>query len=360
VALLAVVGAAWLGPRVARAADDVEGCITHTARPPSEIVVPLTDFGSSPAGVSIVAGETLCLSGTIEEGGFFEPRLADATRGERVLVRVRMETSAKGTLLETRTASPRWMQVSTAAVSGPANLAIPSGMPDVPPGRNDVTHMDSSVRRLLLSGFRFHDPPVMLRYAPERAFELGAEGLATVRRMSALSRTFLGGGFAVELAIPRLRFALSLSTAAGSASITRDGNRVAASDTDARLDAGYEFLRWRGLTGFALGGLAASEFDFDAHANTVQQTSYMVSLQAGFEQLVRLFLCEQQWVVLMISLRGGYLAQLAPGGWMASDGNAWAVAGLPTLDLSGTLLSLNLGIGVDFKRWVQLPSGGAI
>jgi hypothetical protein len=221
-------------------------------------------------------------------------------------------------------------------------------------------------------------------------FELGVEGLATLRRLSVgafdpslraagyemLPRTFLGGGFAVELSIPRWRFALSLATAVASASSTRDGNRVAAEDTDARLDAGYEFLRWRGLSGFALGGLAASEFDLDArdprwtyvadhvanlgHANTVQQTSYMASLQAGFEQLVPLFLVEQQWIVLMISLRGGYLAQFASSGWMASDCHAWDVAGLPTLDLSGAWVSLNLGIGGDFKRWVPLASGGAM
>jgi len=388
--VLAVAGAAWLAPRGARAGDDLADCVTHTARPASEIVVPLTDRAPSPAGISIVAGETLCLAGAVQERGFLVPRLADAARGEPVLVRMHLETSARGTVFETRTSSARWLRYRAAVVSGPANLAFPTSTLPVSPGGQSFEHWDASVSRLLLHGLQLFDPPpqisVVAASIAERGGRIGIDqagvgGLVGVRRLSVgtfdaplrasgydpLPRTFLGGGFDIGFVFSRWRFEWPLFFGSAGAFNPRDGSHVDAGIADIHIDAGYDFLRWRGLTGFALGGIGVSSFTIDARgahwsyvterasglgdANRIKLESGVLSAQVGFEQLVPLGKASaNEMFALMLSIRGGYLAQFAQEGWRTDD-DSRSVGGLPSVDLGGAWLSLNVGLGAYSITW---------
>ena len=127
-----------------------------------------------------------------------------------------------------------------------------------------------------------------------------------------------------------------------------DGSRVGADIADIHLDAGYDFLRWRGLTGFALGGIGVSSFTIDApaghwsyvterasglgDANRIEQESGVLSAQVGFEQLVPLGKASaNEMFALLLSLRGGYLGQFAHAGWRTDD-DSRSVGGLPSVE----------------------------
>lgn len=160
----------------------------------------------------------------------------------------------------------------------------------------------------------------------------------------------------VEFAFARWRIQFPAFLSGARAVGPRDGSQVGAGITDVHLDAGYDFLRWRGLTGFALAGTGVTSFSLDAHgahwsyvtdratgvggADRAKQDAWMFSGQLGFEQLVPLgrASANELWA-LAVSLRGGYLAQLANAGWATSDG-AHTVAGLPAVDLGGAWVSL--------------------
>ena len=72
-----------------------------------------------------------------------------------------METWARGTVLEARSSSARWLRYRAAIVSGPANLAFPTSTLPVSPGGRSFEHWEASVSRLLLHGLQlfFDSPP---------------------------------------------------------------------------------------------------------------------------------------------------------------------------------------------------------
>ncbi len=166
--------------------------------------------------------------------------------------------------------------------------------------------------------------------------------------------------------VSRLRFELPFFFGGASSGPAPDGSTIGARVIDARIDAGYEFLRWRGLTGFALGEIGATSFSIDAHgakwtyvvdrasnlggAGSVGQASYSLGIQAGFEQFVPFGPVDHAPCGLLVSLRAGYLGQFADGGW-ATDGDSRSVEGLPVVDASGAWISLNVGFAAEFTRW---------
>ena len=113
-----------LGGAEARA-DDEPRCPSRTARTPGEILVPLGDSPGAPLGVTIVAGETLCLAGSITHD-VLEPKLADRDEGDIPVVVLRLDHTDAATTLSVRSVSRREMAYAAAIVSGPANLALPT------------------------------------------------------------------------------------------------------------------------------------------------------------------------------------------------------------------------------------------
>ena len=65
---IAVATGSWLVGPSAHADDDVAACTTRSDRSPGEIVTPTSVYMDRPMGVTIVDGETLCLTGKLLGG----------------------------------------------------------------------------------------------------------------------------------------------------------------------------------------------------------------------------------------------------------------------------------------------------
>lgn len=371
-----VVALAWAAN--ARA-DESASCVPHTERTPEEILVRLGDAPDSPVGISIVAGETLCLAGRVTRG-VLAPKLADAEHGEAPLVVLHLDASDAGTSLLVRSTSDREMVFDASVVTGPANLALPaaSGI-HVPPRGTDVQSLGSGTTRVLLHDVLFLGPPKPVPL-DERWLEVSFEGLVGARRLSsvaafdgplrasgygALPRTFVGGGANLAFSLARWRFELPFYYGVASAPSPVDSSSVGADFLDVRVDAGYEFLRWQGLTAFALGGFGMSALQIDTRdphwtyvadrtgvsndVKTVEQDSFILAAQLGLEQIVPL---GQSWG-LMLSLRGGYEQQVADLGWFSSGSDSKSISGLPSLDLSGGWVALGIGLTAYGPTYVQ-------
>ncbi len=348
-----------------RADDDLETCTTHTARPPSEIVVSMSEPPQGPTGVTIAVGETLCLAGRTDEKNVFHPWLADAHPHEPALVLLRLEASPEGKRLVTRTSLPGGLMYIVATGSRPARLAT------VAPDDTQRQSLDVGGQTVLLFRFRSQSVPEPLRpalhpFAP-RTWELGILFSGAARRLSAggiqdavrtagyrsSPRTFLGAGFDVTGAVARWR--LELAVLAGGATTATSTGSVAASVADLLASVGYAFLRWRGLTGFALGGVGFTNYEIDRlptapgyrAGDRIGIGGSVLSLGAGFEEAVPFYAESTDGLALTFALRVGYLRQLEGSGWRDDQGND--VHGLPNVDLSGTWVTL--GVGGSLYGW---------
>jgi hypothetical protein len=363
-----------------RADDEIASCITHTERAPEDIFVPLTDAKDSPVGVSIVAGETLCLAGPVSHG-VLAPKLADPEHGDAPIVVLRLESSEAATTLSVRSASHRELDYDAAIVTGPAKLALPASGLHVPPHGEGTQVFGPSTQRLLLQSMRFIDPPVRVALE-DRLAQLSITGFAGVRRISvaafdqplrasgyaALPRSYVGGGGVIDFSLARWRFELPFFYGVASAPSLVDANSVGVAIADVRVDFGYDFLRWHGLTGFVLAGIGDTALMMDTrdphwtyvadrtqvpgNVDTVEQDSLVLGVQVGFEQILPL---GDSWG-LLLALRGGYEQQVADFGWSQTDGSG-SVSGLPAVNLSGGWMTLGVGLTGFGPMWKQAPQG---
>jgi hypothetical protein len=377
-----IVASVVLASTDARAGDDRVPCVTHTARDPGAILVPLGDDPGSPVGVSIVAGEILCLVGPVTRG-VLAPALADQD-GHTTIVELRLDSSASATTLFVRSASDRVMTYLPAVVAGPANIALPTSGLRVEAHGTAVQSFSPAVHGVLLRQVRFIAPPPRMELVPleERWGQVSVQGLVGVRRLSvsafdaplrasgyaALPREYVGGGLLLDFALARWRFGLRIAYEAASAPSLVDSGSVGASVGDVSLELGYDLLRWEGLTLFAQAGVGLSALMLDTHdphltnvarrtqvgsdVSTVEQDSLLLGAQLGLEQLVPLGRASAaERYALVLSLRGGYEQQFANLGWETSNGDSRSLGGLPLVDLGGAWGSLGIGFGVYSSSW---------
>src|SRR5271157_2528688 len=118
------------------------------------------------------------------------------------------------------------------------------------------------------------EPPALVAPGPEeaRAGELTVRGLLGGRQLSVaqldaplrrsgygpLPRMYGGAGFALDLAVARWRFDISMLYAVANASSIIDASQVSVAAADVGVYAGYDVLRAGGLTGTVLGGFGYS------------------------------------------------------------------------------------------------------
>jgi hypothetical protein len=125
---------------------------------------------------------------------------------------------------------------------------------------------------------------------------------------------------------------------------------------------GYDFLRWRGLSGYALLGLTADAFRMDARGpnwdylgsqagaldnpDVISREIGMFTIETGFQQFVPFKPASASGSGLIGSLQFGYGQQFALGSWGSSNSsNSNRVAGTSDMNLSGMWISLGVGIG---------------
>jgi hypothetical protein len=206
--------------------------------------------------------------------------------------------------------------------------------------------------------------------------EASIEGLVGARRLSvgtfdaplrasgyaALPRTFVGGGFAIDLSLARWRFEIPMLYSVASAPSLVDANSVGAAVGDVSIDFGYDVLRYHDFTAFVLGGLGVSALMIDTRdphwswvanrtqvgsdVSTVEDDAFVLGMQLGMQQVVPLGNTRDReaWA-LYLSLRGGYRQEIADLGWVTSGSGSKSVGGLPAVDVSGGWAALSIGIG---------------
>jgi hypothetical protein len=389
--------------------DDVARCVTVSARPPGEIVVRTSVYARDPPGVTIVDGETLCLSGTIDPDGMVRGlRLAGGDAGPPIVL-VRLDTSGPVRVLRVRTSVPRWFDVGVSDAAYGTEVFVPSppdANPDGPvtapeflPPQNVSAHRfldlplsaETGAHELLLHPFRFgwkDALPLEVHRPPDRSWgdslahrklELDFSALAgtrLVRSFQGLDEALDANGYGpfprvlpswtgfLVLDYRRWKFRLLFDGAWMRADSRTGGGNVGAYLVAGRLDAGYDFLRWRGLTGYALAGIGGVTFTMDARAphwdylgpqaatlgntNQINRDAWLLTLVTGFQEIIPFGPPSAgNWLGLILTLEGGYEQQLGLGSWFSSDqDNHGSVAGTKALDLGGSFVSLGVGIGI--------------
>ena len=307
-------------------ADDLATCVTRSARPTSEIVVPVSDDPRDPQGVMIDAAETVCLAGSVDPDRRFRPHLADPTRGEPAVVELVLEHREGLTTLRIRSTLGAGLTYRAATLVGAQQLAdhVASGITD-PTGAATSAFREASPHRWLVHGMELRpergwrptlpEPP---RSLARRTFEIGLEALGGVRSLSLapfdgplrasgyapFPRVLPSAGAAAYAVFGRWRFTLWFQFAWGRARALRGTGGVDANFVEGRLAGGYDFLRWRGFTGFVLGGIGGGTLGIDASGprwtylartaadlaspNGISRDNWELTLQTGFQQIVPL------------------------------------------------------------------------
>jgi hypothetical protein len=379
------LAAAWLLRASIARADDMTTCVTRSVRPASEILVPVSDDSGAPPGVTIDPGETLCLAGSVDPDGRFRPHLVDPVRGEPAVVFLDLMHRHGGTRLLVKSSLRGRLAFRAATIVGPQQLASPLGHDHETSGAGEyeLLNAESGLHRWLVYGMeRLPEvkPPAPMppRSLADRTFEVGLEAMGGVRALSLgafdgplrasgyapFPRAFPSAGGAGYFVFGRWRFALWFQYAWGRARARSGSGGVDADLLDFRLAGGYDFLRWRGFTGFVLGGIGAGTFGIDAQgpgwtylartgadlgANRISKNAGQLTLQAGFQQIVPLSRADAG-MSLFFSLNGGYSQQLGLSGWFGGPSLQSTVEGPPHLDLGGTWVLFGVAIGGDTTR----------
>ncbi len=391
-------------------------CTTESQRPASEIVLRTGAFENHPPGVSIVEGETLCLAGLIDASvRFTDLWLADRAAGEPTLVEVKfaapnpppdgsVPTHPKASHgVRVRTSLPRLLRFalrsSTEAAPVEPLLRGPGkneydlgGFPGVHllfgRGPSASVRIGEDVHEVLLDDLWTGPlpPPGSMHWSPPLpplADRMGVveltlrTGVRLVRSLEGLDSALRASGYGpFPRALPSLsgtlavnygrgRYRLGISDAwtsapsrTGSASI--DGDLM-----EVNYEAGYDFLRWRGLSGFAIGGVALGRFTMDARGanwnylgsrsatlgnpDRIDRDGALLTLQAGFDQIVPL-----TWsggagcLALIVSIQGGYDQELGFAGWNSDARPTAEVSDRASMDFGGAWVAV--GAGIAFVR----------
>jgi hypothetical protein len=250
-----------------------------------------------------------------------------------------------------------------------ANAEEPGGLATTPavevptPGPDSGLQCDADILPLLRSPAERRiefDLPVLVGVRHFRSLR-GFDDALRASGYGVFPRSFpsLGGHLGLTLGRWRLRFSGN-DAWTSVASRTGTPGAVRADLFEARLDGGYDFLRWRSLTGFALLGIGGSSFSMDARApnwnylgaqgaalgnpSTIKRDAGLLTLQAGFEDFLPLGRVEGGTLALLVSIQAGYTQQLGLGPWFASQLPRADVPGTPDVDFSGTWVTFGAGI----------------
>jgi hypothetical protein len=373
--------------RILRADADVASCVSVTPRAPDAIIVRASLYTDDAPGITIVEGETLCLAAEVgDDGSLRKVHLANLALGEPTLVRLRLDPPG----------SPRRLHVEVASELGLFHFTFGTAVapPDAeqPPdfirirsvvmgAWHDEDVRDPSVREVLITDLAPF--PRQLVNLPAARYQVPSQSFATRSSGGELSMFSRGVRFqhlaGVDRALsasghdpfppvaPSLGVVLGLAVRRWQLRIIWDGAWTSASSRTGpatvhanllsiALEGGYDFLRWRGLTGFALVGVGAGTFTMDAHGpnwdylgggtatlgnpTTIERDTGLFTFGAGFEQFI------PTWSVrmpLVVSIQGGYTQAFAGGSWSSSE-NKNSVPDPNGGDFSGSWIRIGLGM----------------
>ncbi len=375
-------------------------CTTESQRPASEIVLRAGPFENHPPGVSVAEGETLCLAGRIDASGrFTDLWLADRAAGEPTLVEVKFAAPKAFHSVRVRTSLPRLLRFVLRTPIGDApgeplwrapgrdeaRVGFPGESVVFGRGRSATMPLGEQVHEVVLAelstanlpapGSVHWSPPL-----PPLAGRLGDvdltlhAGVRLVRSLEGLDDALRASGYGpfpralpslsgtLALSYARWRYRLGFSDAWTSAPSRTGSARIHGDLLEVNYEVGYDFLRWRGLTGFAIGGVAIGRFTMDARGanwnylgsrsatlgnpDRIERDGAMLALQAGFDQIVPLtWTGDAGCLALIFSIQGGYDQELAVGGWSDAAHATTEVSDGAFVDFGGTWVSVGASIG---------------
>jgi hypothetical protein len=376
---VAALSGAVLSTSLARA-DEPAVCATESARPPGSIIVPMTVLAGGPVGVTIVEGETLCVAGPVErDGSMPKVGLSDAAQPEPYRVALRFDPAGPLRELSVRATPARWLAFSVGVVA-PDGQVKSLGRWEIPPAGRYFPAPDPSIQVVVLYDFAFETPPAppprprspRPPAVSDRNYEWALAlwgGFRRFQSLQGLDKSLHASGYgsfsdrmpslggAMDIGVHRWRFQLAVTDDWTSASGPA-GAAVHANLLELRAAAGYDFLRWRGLTGFALLGIGGASFTMDARApnwdylgsrasalgnpSSILRDAGLLTVQAGFEEIVPLGQVQAPSRGLLFSLQGGYTRQLGLGDWFTSGQGH--VADPIDLDFSGGWITFGAGM----------------
>jgi len=286
-----------------------------------------------------------------------------------------------------RTRRGQWLSAHIDAIVGPANLPTLVGVLREPRDGPDLRMPLPKHDRWLLSHWWLQEarpirlrprPPPRSPPSPEHRFgDMGITALAGTRRLALggfdaplrasgyapFPRMLPSFGIAAQLAIKRWRFDVEIQRTWATARALAADSHLDASFAEVLLDFGYDFLHWRGLTGFVLGGFGGGNFTIDTGgpnwtylaatakslggASQISKDIGRVALQTGFQEILPLSSLGAatgfMGFALTLSVQGGYALQLGrPRAWSVGPSRS-DVDGPPEVDLSGTWLFFGIG-----------------
>jgi hypothetical protein len=388
--------------RTLRADADVASCVTVSQRTPDQIIVRASLYASDPPGITIVEGETLCLAAEVgSDERLRKMHLANVALGEPVLVRLQLDPPGASPRLHVEGASelaPFDFLFGTAVASSGAeqrpdggSLAAQSEQgprfvrvgPVFMGAWADVDVPGASVHEILITELASRKAapprapvPRTLPPFPSRPFgartsggELSAfSGVMRFRHLAGVDDALLASGYGpFPAVVPSVGGVLGASVRRWQLRVVWDGTWMSASSRTSPatvqaslisvgLEAGYDFLRWRGLTGNALLGVSGSTFTMDARGpnwnylgsgtatlgnpTTIQRDAGLFTVGAGFEQFIPTW---GETMPLVVSVQGGYTQAFANSSWSSTE-NKNSVPDRSGLDASGSWVRVGLGM----------------
>ncbi len=372
-AVTAALGALVVASRADAADPDAASllaqCVTQTDRRPGD-VIPVRATDADPLRVTIVEGETLCLRGRLFDdgsGSIVELRIGDAASAKDLpLIMVRLDPPGPMRKLHVRTLGGSlsfdvgWVDDAGAEHPFGHLLSQPGGS-DFPASANvhelslDMPHFASRPTGLdaRSAGVTLVLPIGLHVFRSLRGFDdaLRASGYAPFARVA----PSLGGAMHLEFHRWRLQMLI------GDARTRADGpaGSIHADALETHLAGGYDFLRWRGLTGYAMLGFSGEQFRMDARGpnwdylgnqagvlgnpDSISRDIWMFTIETGLQQFIPFR--PMPTLGLVATLQLGYAQQFSLGSWSATNGGSDHVPGTSDLNLSGPWISLGLGIG---------------
>jgi hypothetical protein len=361
-------------------------CETQTQRSVSDVIVPFRDADTpqlSAQAVKLVPGESLCLTGNVDEAGDLQGlRLLRPGETATLIIALSLDRG-EVTRLSLHHSSQRWLYYDALRLVTEQDVALPTSTLPVAPGLRAMESWDHGVRKLLLHGFRFGGAPAqpVARRPPrvrdtsklnasatfgfwggERSLHTGDLDRVLARDdFASLQRVGIMGGLDLDFTFGRVRAGVSLG--AGGRTIERrsDGRELSTSMLEVAFTAGYDIIRYDQLHVFLGSGLGVADLYVEHTAGLtafpdvqpwegkrVKFSALEVPLDIGSDYFVPFARASgsEKWM-LQFGARIGWSQQVGSGGWETDVEKSSRDLSGPNVDLSGLRARLVIGIGAQ-------------
>jgi hypothetical protein len=382
IGLVAFAGAFLSRTPVARAFE----CETRTDRPIDEIVVPLGDSERDDQSIKIEQGESLCITGTLDSGGFLSELgvVSSARDVSGPIIELRLDNS-RGTRLVIRHSGTNWLEYRAHTIATPQDLAFPTSTLPVGPGAGNVESWKGE-RKLLLHGFRFlegrseqevlaltHEPRTRNTsvfnasvtfglWGGERGVDFGTLNDVLGRDgFGSLPYTSVQGGLDLDFTFGRVRAGVTFGAGGRTVQHGSTGTELSIGLAEIGFTLGYDVVRYEQLHAFVSTGIIGSSLYVDLapgltafpdvkpwEGERVEFSASSWPVEIGTDYFIPLGRASAtEYFILQFGTRVGWIEQLGGGGWATDEGDDSRDLDGPPVDLSGWRGRLVLGIGAQ-------------